>query len=265
MADIDPYFGDEDLRRLQQAQDARVAEHRETPGAVIHARTFSSDDPEALGRDMLRARLETDGRVTLRGATDEAVAEAEARLGPSRVFRHHWDLFMADAAMIETACRPIAEAGLPDGLVRVPDDDVDDALLKQAQAFMDAQGVSPFSTDALAGRLFPARMVVLKDKGGGIAATGFAAMTHNRFSPFSGVAWVGLIAVAPALRGRAMGTYVDAISNLAALDALGASGTMEFVAADNQPSRRMLETCGLRHVTGRSVTMFSASDARLTR
>lgn len=90
-------------------------------------------------------------------------------------------------------------------------------------------------------------------------------MTHNRHSPFSGAAWVGLIAVDPTLRGMGLGKQVDAICNLAAVDELGASATMEFVARDNIPSRAMLEGCGLRYVEGKAVVMFSTSADRITR
>ena len=46
-------------------------------------------------------------------------------------------------------------------------------------------------------------MEVLRDDADNAVATGFAAMTHNSRSPFKGIAWVGLIAVTPELRGQA--------------------------------------------------------------
>lgn len=265
MPDFDAYYGNDDVRALQRAQDIQVDVLRETAGAVIHARTFSSDDPAQLGWDALRDRLAKEGRVTLRGAGRETLTEGLEELGGDTLSQHHWDLFMAESNALEAACRPLVQASLPEGLRRVDAAELDDHMLHRAQAFMAAQGLSPFSKDALAGRLFPGQMVILVDEKGVVAATGFAAMTHNRFSPFHGVAWVGLIAVAPALRGQAMGKYVDALSNLVAIDQLGAIGTMEFVAQDNTPSRRMLEACGLRQVPEVSVTMFSKTDNRLTR
>lgn len=262
---LDAYFGTDEVRALQQAQDHSIDALRETPGAVIHARTFSTDDPLLLGWDRLRDRMRRDGRVTLRGVAPDVLGQALEALADLAPTQHHWDIFMGDAGTIADACRPLAARDLPDGLHRVPDDRIDDGLLHKAQRFLTDHGVSPFSKDALAGRLFPAQMVILGDAQDQIRATGFAAMTHNRYSPFAGIAWVGLIAVAPELRGQDLGKYVDALTNLVALDRLGATGTMEFVARDNIPSRRMLEACGLRNRADIAVTMLSLSGHRLTR
>lgn len=263
--ETDPYFGDEALRQLQRVQDAAVEEHKELPGAVIHARTFSSDDLGQLGLDRLHREMARNGRITLRGARAaerEAAAEALQEFGAAQ---HHWDLFLGDAAALEEACRPHVKRSLPKGLRLLSVEELDDAALHRAQVFMDRQGVSPFSKDALAGRLFPAKLLVLCDREEEVVGTAFAAMTHNSYSPFKGFAWVGLIAIHPDLRGQAMGKYMDALGNLAAIEDLGAQATMEFVAQDNLPSRRMLEACGLRQDPERGVTMFSRSAVRLTR
>lgn len=261
----DAYFGTAEIRALQRSQDSQVPLLRKTPGAVIHARTFSSDNPRLLGWDTLRQRISVDGWATLRGVTDADVEEAMQELDSFNLIQHRWDFFMADAETIRATCNPLVEAPLPDGLHQVEPEAMDQHLIHQVQRFLDDQGVSPFSKDALAGRLFPAQLVVLRDRDGNIVATGFAAMTHNQFSPFEGTAWVGLIAVSPQWRGRALGTWIDAVSNLVAVERLGATATMEFVAQNNMPSRRMLETCGLRQREGRTVAMLSTSSARLTR
>lgn len=261
----DAYFGSAEIRALQKSQDSQVPLLSKTPGAVIHARTFSSDDPQRLGWDILRRRMSEDGRVTLRGVTEADVDEAMKEMEGFTPIEHRWDFFMADADTIRATCIPLVEKPLPDGLHQVEAEAIDQPLIHQVQSFLDSQGVSPFSKDALAGRLFPAQLVVLRDNARNIVATGFAAMTHNQFSPFEGAAWVGLIAVSPDWRGRALGTRVDAITNLIAVERLGATATMEFVAQDNLPSRRMLETCGLRQREGRTVAMLSTSSARLTR
>lgn len=259
------YYGTAEIKALQMAQDRQVDALRDTPGAVIHARVFSADDPERLGWAMLRQRMSEDGRVTLRGVPEAVIEKALGELADFTPTVHHWDIFMADAEAIESACKPLIQDPLPDGLHQVESKDIDRPLIHEVQKFLTEQGVSPFSKDALAGRLFPAQLVVLRDEDKNIVATGFAAMTHNRFSPFEGVAWVGLIAVAPAWRGRDLGKRVDAISNLIAVGDLGAKATMEFVAQDNVPSRRMLEACGLRQRAGRSVAMLSTAAGRLTR
>ncbi|MBV1868984.1 MAG: GNAT family N-acetyltransferase [Marinosulfonomonas sp.] len=262
---FDAFFGTAEVRALQMAQDRQVDTLRETSGAVVHARTFSADDPERLGWDVLRQRMAQDKRITLRGVSENVVKKALTELADFNPVLHRWDIFLADDDALRTACQPLTQNPLPPGLHRTANEAIDDNFIHEVQSFLTEHGVSPFSKDALAGRLFPAQLVVLHDDTKNIVATGFAAMTHNQFSPFEGVAWVGLIAVAPSWRGKELGKYVDALSNLVAVDELGATATMEFVAQDNIPSRRMLEACGLRQSDNRTVAMLSMSQDRMTR
>lgn len=260
-----PYFGEPRIQALQKCRDDQVEELRDRPGAVVHARTFSVDDPEAIGWPYIKNIVAREGVVTLRGADESAILKARQELKEFAPSEHYWDIFMADAATIRDVCAPLAGAPLPAGLVRVADENITAELARDVQRFLDEQGVSPFSVPALLGQLFDAKLVVLRNSDDQIAAAGFAAMTHNRHSPFAGAAWVGLIAVDPTLRGMGLGKQVDAICNLAAVDELGASATIEFVARDNMPSRAMLEACGLRYVEGKAVAMFSISADRMTR
>lgn len=263
--EFSPYFGNDKVKALQKARDEQVAELAELPGAVVHARTFSSDDPTRLGWDHLRKIMSEEGVVTLRGADEADVQTAKEELREFNPKLHVWDLFTADAQTIREVCGKTVEKGLPDGVTPVSDDEMTPQKAQDVQSFLTDQGVSPFSTDALLGELFPARLIALQNHEERIVAAGFAAMTHNRHSPFYGSAWVGLIAVDPALRGLGVGKFVDAVCNLAAVTDLEAKSTMEFVAQDNTPSRAMLESCGLRQVEGISVVMFSTSVDRITR
>lgn len=263
--DRSPYYGTDKIMALQRARDAQVADFADLAGAVIHARTFSSDDPAALGWDYLKKVMADEGMVTLRGADQATIAAAKSELSDFDPRLHVWDLFMADAETIRRVCGPIVQNGLPAGMRQISEAEMTPEEAREVQVFLTQQGVSPFSTDALLGRLFPARLIALQNASDRIAAAGFAAMTHNRHSPFFNSAWVGLIAVDPELRGLGLGKHVDAICNLVAVTELGATSTMEFVAPDNAPSRAMLESCGLRQVEGKSVVMFSTSTDRLTR
>ncbi|KUJ83183.1 isopropylmalate isomerase [Ruegeria marisrubri] len=264
-ADISPYFGDAKVQALQKARDQQVSELTDVPGAVVHARIFSSDDPKTLGWDRLRKVMSEEGMITLRGVDEAALDVAKRELGSFRPNLHFWDLFMAEANTIREVCGKIVETGFPYGLIPVPEAELTPQKVRDVQSFLADQGVSPFSRDALLGRLFPARLNVLQHKDGRIAAAGFSAMTHNHYSPFTETAWVGLIAVDPELRGLGLGRLTDALCNLSAIDELGAKATMEFVGRDNAPSRAMLESCGLKQVQGKSVVMFSTSTDRMTR
>lgn len=262
---LSPYFGDPKTQALQKARDEQVSQLADRHGAVVHARTFSSDDPKVLGWNRLRKVMTEEGMITLRGVDEATIELARKELDEFDPILHFWDLFMADATNIHEVCGPLAAEDLPSGVTLVPGAELTPVLAREVQAFLAEQGVSPFSTNALLGLLFPARLVVLQHLNGRIAAAGFAAMTHNRHSTFAGTAWVGLIAVDPELRGRGLGKQIDAICNLVAIDELGAEATMEFVAKDNIPSRAMLESCGLKQVEGKSVVMFSTSTTRITR
>ncbi|QIE43878.1 GNAT family N-acetyltransferase (plasmid) [Rhodobacteraceae bacterium SC52] len=260
-----PYFGGPKIRALQEARDKQVGELSDLPGAVIHGRVFSSDDPDALGWSRIREVMAEEGMVSLRGVDNATLSRACEELAEFEPVVHRWDMFMADVHSLRAACVPNASAPLAEGLFHTPKSEMTSDLVHEVQHFLSEQGVSPFSKDALMGRLFPARLLVLQHSDGRIAAAGFAAMTHNRHSPFFNVAWVGLIAVDPELRGLGLGKQVDAMSNLVALDELGASATMEFVAQDNAPSRAMLESCGLRNVEGKTVVVLSKSADRISR
>lgn len=262
---ISPYYGTPKIQALQKARDEQVADLIDMPGAVIHARTFSSDDPTALGWSYLRNVMSDEGFVTLRGVDQVTIEMAKKELSEFDPNLHVWDLFMADAQTVRDVCGTIVDAGLPEGLLRVAESELTPEKVREVQAFLTDQGVSPFSADALRGKLFQAQLIAFQNIDGRIVAAGFAAMTHNRHSPFHKSAWVGLIAIDPTLRGLGLGNYMDALCNLAAVVELGATSTMEFVAQDNVPSRAMLERCGLRQVHGKSVTMFSTSADRLTR
>lgn len=264
-SDFSPYFGTDKVKALQQARDEQVAALADLPGAVVHARTFSSDDPAILGWGYLKRIMSEEGMVTLRGTDEATIRVAKDKLSEFDPKLHIWDLFMADADTIRDVCGAIVHGGLPDGVKRIPDNAMTPQKAQEVQAFLTEQGVSPFSTDALLGKLFPARLIALENSDDRIVAAGFAAMTHNLHSPFYNSAWVGLIAVDLSLRGLGLGKLVDAASNLAAVTELEAASTMEFVAQDNVPSRAMLESCGLRQVEGKSVVMFSTSEDRITR
>lgn len=262
---FNPYYGEPKIQALQKARDKQVAELVDLPGAVVHARTFSSDDPVALGWDYLRQIMSDEGMVTLRGADAATIETAKKELSSFDPKLHVWDLFMSDAQTVRDVCGKVVNAPLTEDLTRVHEEEFTPQKAREIQTFLADQGVSPFSTDALLGKLFPSRLIALQNGDEKIVAAGFAAMTHNRHSPFNSSAWVGLIAVDPALRGLGLGKYIDALCNLVAVDELGATSTMEFVAQDNAPSRAMLEGCGLKQVGERSVVMFSTSVDRITK
>jgi RimJ/RimL family protein N-acetyltransferase len=96
------------------------------------------------------------------------------------------------------------------------------------------------------GEVVPATTIALADSDGAIIATAHAYRPHNIFSPFHDVAWGGLVAVAESQRGRKLGSYVNAMIVRAAFERLDAGRIYELASATNLPSRRMIESCGLK-------------------
>lgn len=260
----DPFYGDDATRLLQQRRDAEVEEMMNTPGAVGHARAFTSDDPETLGWDKIREVFVREGFVSLRGIDEEMLQEGLDQLADMGPVAHRWDIFLGTAKEIRASSTPMVARGLPAGITRQVDETIDWASLHEMQAFLSEHGVSPFSKLALSGELFPAKPVILRKPDGAIAAAAFAGITHNAYSWLHDIAWVGLVAVDPELRGFGLGKTVDAMANLVAVDELGAKGATEFAAPDNAASRAVLMACGLTH-TGRKAIIYSRSTQRMTR
>lgn len=261
----DPYFGTDEVRELQRLRDHEVARMQDTPGAVAHSRVFTADDPERLGWDQIEARLQDEGTISLRCVHPDITDQAMARLAHLSPSLHIWDVFIGDASAITAASGPIANAALPDGLRRLPLAELTPQVLRAAQEFLVASGISPFSATLLAGEIVPARMTVIVDTDNKIAATGLAVMPHNRFSRFACTGWVGLIAVAPDWRGMGLGKTVDAICGMDAIRHLGADSAMEFVAPDNAASRAVVQSCGYALQPEMHTVMISRSETRLTR
>ena len=63
--DLDPYHGTDEFSALQKTQDQETDTLRDTPGAVIPARTFSTGDPLRPGWDRVRGSQQKYGRAPL--------------------------------------------------------------------------------------------------------------------------------------------------------------------------------------------------------
>ena len=97
--------------------------------------------------------------------------------------------------------------GIPPGLghVELPPRG-DDPLVRRVQKFLLAP-VSPLAGSLLVGEMNAARTFVLIDEAEEVVASAHAYRPHNKLSRFQDYAWVGLVAVAPALRGQSIGQH----------------------------------------------------------
>ncbi|MEE4013825.1 GNAT family N-acetyltransferase [Roseibium sp. FZY0029] len=226
----------------------------ETPGACCNARTLGTDNPDALGFDTIFKSLEEDGVFGFRLLETNKKSDLENALDEKGYRLDTWHVFVGDADTIRAATRAILSKTLPDGLHAFSGlDGAERPLTRSFQEFIAAAGIAPFSGSFLNGDHGSVVTVGLMDKAENFAACAHGYLPHNEHSPYCRYAWGGLVAVAPAHRGKGLGTYVNALMADACLNHLAATHLYELVSATNTTSRRMVEGCGL----SLSQTLFS--------
>ncbi|MBX3611578.1 MAG: GNAT family N-acetyltransferase [Hydrogenophaga sp.] len=242
------YAGTDQQIRLQQRAEELHTWLYDTPGCCHPGRFCGTDDPQRLGWDVIESALQRDQvfGFRLRPAQErQALAERLAQLGCQL---HTWDVFYATVADASATLRSQPAMPLPDGLTEcVLDAGEPETRAVAIQTFLAEQGMAPFSSRMLQGQLGPAATPYLLDGAGRVVACAHAYLPHNRFSAHEKTAWVGLVAVSPTQRGRRLGVYINARAIQLAAQLLGATAVYELVAPGNEPSRRMVEACGVRH------------------
>ena len=241
------YFGTEMQQRLQARAEAAVDFINATPGACQNGRMMGCDDPDRLGWERIEEFLDRDGVFGFRLIPAVKVDEVRSRM-MRRNFRFDtWDVFVADRASALAASEAVISRGLPDGLTDL-DKPTEPAgeYTARIQMLMGAAGIVPFSGSLLAGVVGPATTVAVGDRNGGIVAAAHGYLPHNAHSPYHRHAWGGLVAVADSQRGKGLGNYINARMIVSVIRDLDATHVYELVSASNVPSRRMVESCGLR-------------------
>ena len=251
------YRGTELQQRLQRRAEEVLGRASTTPGFCNGGRLVAVDDAERVGWAVILAELERDGALALRMLPSEGVPEA-TRLIVDAGFRIDFhETFTGGVLPALQISEEIVRGGPPPGVRHEPfPARGDHPFVAQVQEFMLANGIAPFAGSLLAGEHNVARTFVLTDAAGTIAATTY--LPHNASSRFHRYAWAGLVAVAPDMRGKSLGRYINACAVVAAFTDLGARIVYELVHETNEASRRMVESCGLSldpfHKTGAATT-----------
>lgn len=242
------YFGTEKQQHLQAQAEAAWGFISTTPGACQTGRTMGCDDPDRLGWDRIIEFLERDGICGFRLIPVDTVIGLKSRLATLGYRFDTWDVFLADRETGLATSEAILAGGLPDGLIELemPTDPESD-YTQRIQALMSEVGVVPFSGSMLTGDLGSATTVAFGELDRAVLATAHGYLPHNAFSVFNRYAWGGLVAVAESRRGKRIGNYVNARMVVNVIRNLAATDVYELVSATNMPSRRMVESCGLRH------------------
>lgn len=260
------YIGSEQQVRLQQAMDEAGDWSAATPGACDAGRMLGCDDPERLGWEQLSELLRREGALAFRLLPASGKERLRDRLAEDGFRFDTWDVFTAPAETAMAAARGILGNALPSNIHSVAlGRDPEGNLVRSLQNFILGAGIVPFSGSQLLGLRSPATTVALADDTGRWVAAAHCYLPHNRHSAYRDWAWGGLVCVDPARRGQRLGVMVNALIVQAAIESLGAAWIYELVSAGNQPSRRMVETCGLRHDPALVCGLATRGDDRYTR
>ena len=242
------YFGTETQQRLQAHAETSVEFFSATAGACQAGRFMGCDDPDQLGWERIEAFIDRDDVFGFRLIPVAKADEIRSQLMKRNCRLDTWDVFLADRASVLVASEAILSRGLPHDLTELDrPTEAESEYMVRIQTLMAAAGVVPFSGSLLSGTLGPATTVAVGDGDGTIVATAHGYMPHNVHSGFHRHAWGGLVAVADSRRGEGLGNYVNALMIVRAFRDLDATHVYELVSTANVPSRRMVESCGLRH------------------
>jgi len=245
------YFGTTMQRTLQMRAEEADEWIKATPGACQAGRFVGCDDPDRLGWDRIIEYIDRDGLCGFRLISAAQSDAVKSRLASEDCRFDTWDVFVGERSTALGACEEILSRGLPDGFADLPNSTAPESKeMQRIQAIMGAAGVVPFSGSLLAGTFGPATTKALSDREGNVVAVAHGYMPHNAHSDYHRYAWGGLVAVADAMRGKGLGTFVNALMTVSVFRDLGATHIYELVSATNVPSRKMVESCGLRHDLG---------------
>jgi len=260
------YTGIELQQRLQRRAEETLDRASSVPGYCNGGRVVAVDDLRRIGSAAILSEIESHGALALRMLPSEQIAEATRMATEAGCRIDFHDTFVSKADPAREIAQEIVSSGplLELKHLKLPLRG-DDPLIARLQAFLLATGINPFSGSMLTGELNRSRTFVLVDETGEIAAVSHTYLPHNASSKFHLYAWAGLVAVSPKQRGKSVGRYINACAILAAFTDLGADAVYELVHESNAVSRRMVESCGLRHQPAYKTGTVTSGAERFTR
>ena len=260
------YCGTEQQQRLQRRAEETLERASTVAGYCNGGRVVTIDDINAVGWHAILAELKRDGALGFRMVDASRGSELTQHIEQAGFRIDLYDTFTSGSDPALRVSREVAAHGIPRGVrhVELPPRG-DDPLVARVQNFLLAAGVTPFAGSMLVGDMNPARTFVLLDAAGEVAATAHAYRPHNKLSRFRDHAWVGLGAVAPELRGKSLGRYINACAVVAAFEDLGAEVVYEIASDTNHPSQNMIRSCGLSRNPAYRSGVATAGRERFTR
>lgn len=260
------YFGTDTQKRLQARVDEKAEWIASTPGACNSGRVLGCDDIDLLGWPTVKDIMENDGAMGFRLLPRERAGEVGDWM-QSRGYRiDFYDPFVGERSEVLNATDRILSEPLPDGLKVGPSPtEPIGPLIEAIQRLMLENGVAPYSGSLLAGAYNPAITVVILDASNSPVSVAFGHKPHNTHSRYHRYGYGGAVVVAQSHRGLGLGRRVNALIASRILRELDATHFYEFVASDNEPSRRMVQACALKQTPSLAAGMAVASDQKFTR
>ena len=256
------YYGTELQKELQRQTFENRNRVASTPGLYNAGRFIGTDDPDKVGWANLRALLrEQKGVLGFRLITPEQSRSYFPLVIAEGCRIDTWDVFIGEAASVGPVVDTILESGLPDGLkLGEQPTSADGPDITRVQKFVADSGVAPLPGSTLIDAPGQATVILTKSDGA-LAAVANTYFAHNAHSAHWRNAWVGMVVVNPAMRGLGLGRLVNALAIKRALTDLGAERVHELVSPTNEPSRRMVQSCGLTLSSGLLCGVAIAADA----
>lgn len=241
------YFGTEMQQALQRVVFEARGQIASTPGLANGGRYIMVEDPDRLGWPGIQAMLRDNGIVPFRFITPAQSTTYVTGLEQRGHRIDRSETYIADIARVEASIAPVLARGLPPGFTLAPPllDPTEDAM-REVQGFLAWHGIAPFCGSLLMDGPKQAS-VLLRDEAGEPAAFAHAYMPHNKFSPHRDHAWLGLVAVAPEVRGRGLGALVQALTLRRAIATFRADRIYAIVGPHHEASRRMVTAAGMEH------------------
>ncbi|MGI9477373.1 MAG: GNAT family N-acetyltransferase [Hyphomicrobiaceae bacterium] len=241
------FYGTSRQQELQARVENDAQWIAQTPGACNPGRFLGTDDPGRLGWDKIFETLDRDGTFSFQLVRSDELDCITSKLAECQYRIDLWDVFVATRSEAELAVSSILEGGLSTEFRVMPASEIcKPATVLNIQSFLATNGIAPFSVSMLLGEHGPATTVAISNEAGELSAVAHGYFPHNVHSPHHLNAWGGLVAVSPDQRGKRLGKFVNAQLIANCMSDLGAEFVHQFVASSNVPSRRMVESSGLR-------------------
>jgi len=260
------YFGTHRQMDLQARAEGAFQWMAQTPGACNPGRFLGTDDPSRLGWNKIFEIMERDETFSFQLVRSDGLDEISRKLDEREYRIHFWDVFVATRSEAEAAASSIVNEGLSSEFrIMTASEVCEPGNIQNIQSFLATHGIAPFSASMLAGEHGPATTVAICNGAGDLSAVAHGYFPHNVHSPHHRNAWGGLVAVASDQRKKGLGKFVNARLIANCITELGAGMVHQFVAPSNTPSRKMVESSGLKLEPNLLCGLAVAENERFTR